>query len=239
MTVITDHKPLKAIVKKPIDRAPKRLQGMLLRRLAYDVKIQYNPGTTMHLADMMSRAYPPTTDQKSRDEFECVNAVKFLPMREEKIRQIRAASECDGTMQLLKTTILEGWPEDKDKLPPQLAPFYSMRDELGVHDGLVFKGERLVVPQGMREQVKKDIHISHNGVEGCLRRARECVYWPCMNSEIRHWISTWLVTMVLNLFLLSSRNLPESGTLSTTQCPPTTAKQMGKLRLLLSQPSVS
>ena len=46
------------------------------------------------------------------------------------------------------------------------------------------------MPQGMREQVKKDIHISHNGVEGCLRRARECVYWPCMNSEIRHWIST-------------------------------------------------
>ena len=190
VTVITDHKPLEAIVKKPIDRAPKRLQGMLLRCLAYDVKIQYNPGTTMHLADMMSRAYLPTTDQKSRDEFECVNAVKFLPMREEKIQQIRAASERDGTMQLLKTTILEGWPEDKDKLPPQLAPFYSMRDELGVHDGLVFKGERLVVPQGMREQVKKDIHISHNGVEGCLRRARECVYWPCMNSEIRHWIST-------------------------------------------------
>ena len=77
----------------------------------------------MHLADMMSRAYLPTTDQKSRDEFECVNAVKFLPMREEKIQQIRAASERDGTMQLLKTTILEGWPEDKDKLPPQLAPF--------------------------------------------------------------------------------------------------------------------
>ena len=27
VTVITDHKPLEAIVKKPIDRAPKRLQG--------------------------------------------------------------------------------------------------------------------------------------------------------------------------------------------------------------------
>ena len=87
VTVITDHKPLEAIVKKPIDRAPKRLQGMLLRCLAYDVKIQYNPGTTMHLADMMSRAYLPTTDQKSRDEFECVNAVKF-------VQQVSAMAPC-------------------------------------------------------------------------------------------------------------------------------------------------
>lgn len=94
------------------------------------------------------------------------------------------------TLQLLKATILEGWPENRCKLPPQLTPYYDMRDELGVYDGLVFKGERLVVPQGLRTEIKKDIHVSHAGVEGCLRRARESVYWPGMNAELRHWIST-------------------------------------------------
>ena len=67
---------------------------------------------------------------------------------------------------------------------------YDMRDELGVYDGLVFKGERLVVPRGLRTEIKKDIHVSHAGVEGCLRWARESVYWPGMNAELRHWIST-------------------------------------------------
>ena len=65
-----------------------------------------------------------------------------------------------------------------------------MKDELGMYDGLVFKGELLMVPQGLRAEIKKDINISHAGVEGCLRRVRESVYWPGMNAELRHWIST-------------------------------------------------
>ena len=41
VTIHTDHKPLISIVRKPLDRAPKRLQGMLLRALAYDIDVQY------------------------------------------------------------------------------------------------------------------------------------------------------------------------------------------------------
>ena len=42
----------------------------------------------------------------------------------------------------------------------------------------------------MRSQIKKDIHLGHVGVEGCLRRARESVYWPGMNGEIKEYIQT-------------------------------------------------
>ena len=75
-------------------------------------------------------------------------------------------------------TILKGWPEDWSKISPQLTPYYSLRDELSIYDGLVFKGECLVVPQGLRAEIKKDIQASHAGVEGCLGRARESMYWP-------------------------------------------------------------
>ena len=186
----SDHKPLESIIKKPLDRAPRRLQGMLLRCMAYDTEIRYTPGSTMHLADMMSRAYLPLTVQENLDEFEGVNAVKFLPMREEKVQQVRQATEKDATLQMLKEVILQGWPNDKSNVPVQLTPYFGMRDELGVHDGLVFKGERLVIPHSLREEMKRDIHVSHVGVEGCLRRARECLYWPGMNAELKHWIST-------------------------------------------------
>ncbi|XP_066022566.1 uncharacterized protein [Pocillopora verrucosa] len=84
-------------------------------------------------------------------------------------------------------TILKGWAEDRSKISPQLTPYYSMRDELSIYDGLVFKGERLVV---LRAEIKKDIHALHTGVEGCLKRVRESVYWPGMNSELKRWIST-------------------------------------------------
>ena len=46
------------------------------------------------------------------------------------------------------------------------------------------------MPQGLRAEIKKDIHASYAGVEGCLMRARESVYWPGMNSELKRWIST-------------------------------------------------
>ena len=53
VTVELDHKPLEVIVKKPLHRAPKRLQGMLLRIKAY------TKGSKMYLADVLSRAYLP------------------------------------------------------------------------------------------------------------------------------------------------------------------------------------
>ena len=53
VVVRTDHKPLEAITKKPLDKAPRRLQGMLLRSLAYDIDVQYIPGRTQHLADIV------------------------------------------------------------------------------------------------------------------------------------------------------------------------------------------
>ena len=29
---------------------------------------------------------------------------------------------------------------------------------------------------------------AHIGIEGCLRRARECLYWPAMSSEVKEFI---------------------------------------------------
>uniref|UniRef100_A0A131YWL2 RNA-directed DNA polymerase n=1 Tax=Rhipicephalus appendiculatus TaxID=34631 RepID=A0A131YWL2_RHIAP len=42
----------------------------------------------------------------------------------------------------------------------------------------------------MRDDIKKRLHCSHLGMESCLRRARECVYWPQMNAEIKDYIGT-------------------------------------------------
>ncbi|KAI4887128.1 hypothetical protein NFI96_019030, partial [Prochilodus magdalenae] len=33
------------------------------------------------------------------------------------------------------------------------------------------------------------LHSSHLGVEGCLRRARECVYWPGINDQIKTYVT--------------------------------------------------
>ena len=188
VTVENDHKPLATIVKKPLRNAPKRLQGMLLKVQKYDVDIVYKPGPEMYLADTLSRAFLSSTEN-AEGEFERINAVKYLPVTDERLEELKKHTQEDEVLQQLRQTIQTGWPEEKRDLPPALEPYFSYRDELSVFDGLVFKGERLIVPKQMRQKMKERLHSSHIGINGCLRRARECLFWPSMTAEIKQYIS--------------------------------------------------
>ena len=64
-----------------------------------------------------------------------------------------------------------------------------MHDELTVQDGLVFKGNSVVIPKSLRTDMKLKIHSSHLGIEACLRRARKCIYCPGMSAEMTLYIS--------------------------------------------------
>ena len=57
--VLTDHKPLEAIAKKPLASAPPRLQRMLLQLQNYRLRIQHIPGKDIPTADALSRTYLP------------------------------------------------------------------------------------------------------------------------------------------------------------------------------------
>jgi len=59
VNVETDHKPLEAIVLKPLHAAPQRLQWMLLRLQKFNLHIKYQKGTQMFLTDTLSRAHLP------------------------------------------------------------------------------------------------------------------------------------------------------------------------------------
>lgn len=65
----------------------------------------------------------------------------------------------------------------------------DMRDELTLQDGLIFKANPVVIPRSLHADMKARIHSSHLGTESCLRRARECIYWPGMSAEIKQYIS--------------------------------------------------
>ena len=52
-----DHKPLEKILKKPLIKASKRRQNMILRIQKYDFTLFYKPGKTIHLKDTLSRAH--------------------------------------------------------------------------------------------------------------------------------------------------------------------------------------
>ncbi|KAK3744564.1 hypothetical protein QZH41_003505 [Actinostola sp. cb2023] len=183
--VRSDHKPLESILKKSISCASPRLQRMMMRLQKYNFEVSYERGRNIHLADALSRAYLPSTEHPSGVEFEVVNNASCLSMSSERIQGIRIATEADESLQILMEIILRGWPEERKILPAQATPYFSIRDELTVQDGLIFRGQRVVVPQGLRQEMKQKIHSSHLGTGSCLRRAREALFWPGMSAEIK------------------------------------------------------
>ena len=60
--VESDHKPLEAILVKPLVSAPKRLQKMILRPQRYDLDMRYKKGKELYIADTLSRHYPKLTE---------------------------------------------------------------------------------------------------------------------------------------------------------------------------------
>ena len=187
--VESDHKPLEMIALKPLDSAPKRLQRMLLQLQKYNLKIKYKKGENMYLADTLSRAHRLEVHPcEFSQNLERVENTTALALSNDWIQQIRQVSASDPVMKTLQKVIQEGWPSKKADVPEIVRPYFSIRDELVLEGELVLKGQRLVVPAVIRKDMLTMIHSTHIGVEGCIRRARDSLYWPGMGTEIKEYI---------------------------------------------------
>ena len=85
--------------------------------------------------------------------------------------------------------IQAGWPEKKNGFDPALVHYFHVRDELTVEEGVVLRGERIVIPKSLRKETLEELHTAHQGVESTWRRAHESIYWPHMNRDIKEHIS--------------------------------------------------
>ena len=122
--VVTDHKPLVSISNKPLSKAPKRLQNLLMRAQRYTFELRWSPGTEIPVADVLSRA--PV--QKPSEE-ELIHCVTENGLRDERLQQIRDATATDQSLTILGEIILKGWPNQKDGVPMEALPYFNYRDE--------------------------------------------------------------------------------------------------------------
>ena len=56
-------------------------------------------------------------------------------------------------------------------------------------EGVLFKGEKVIIPSSMHAEMLKCIHSSHLGIEKCKRRAGDIQFWTDMNSQIQDTVS--------------------------------------------------
>ena len=66
VVVRNDHCPLEIILRNPLIQAPKRLQVLIMRLHRYHMDFKYVPGSTLVIANTLSRAFPPGHDHYLR-----------------------------------------------------------------------------------------------------------------------------------------------------------------------------
>ena len=91
-------------------------------------------------------------------------------------------------MQELIRVINSGWPDTRQNCPKSVMDYYNHRDELSCANDIVFKGQKLVIPASMGEEMIKAVHIGHLGVEKSVGRARDIMFWPLMSKQITDYM---------------------------------------------------
>ena len=123
VTVQNDHKPLAAILRKPLSMAPKRLQDILMRYNRYDVNFVFVKGTSLHIADTLSRAHLDSVEDNQDDRARIMNIYiyAFAEIPDRRLDEIRGATLRDTSLQTVIKLVLDGLPQDKHNIPSQHA----------------------------------------------------------------------------------------------------------------------
>ena len=151
----SDHKLLESISKKNLADTPAWLQCMMLCLLGYNFTIRYCPGKEMVIPDMFSRFSPWPGPDLPLDI--TIHHAHIMPDCKETFQQ---AFVNDPEMQALADLIITGWPKDIKEVPHPLRPYWQHRETLTIEDGLVLRGEALIIPPAKRENPASTTSIS-------------------------------------------------------------------------------
>ena len=147
----------------------------------------YKPGKYLVLADTLSRPYlSNVTDQTDKLDTEHIHGVDMYTMTSDMSRErIRTATDSDRGLTLLKQTMMNGWLQDKNSYPEAVKPYWLVQNDLTEYEGIVFKGQQVIVPVALRKATISGIHDGHFGIGKCTGGAKTTVYWPGYINQIR------------------------------------------------------
>ena len=84
--VKSDHKPLQSIFKRNINKAPPRIQRLLLCLQKYDIDLIFSPGNSIPVPDMLLQDYLPNTEEDDKSlEYQVHLVVSNLPVSKPKL----------------------------------------------------------------------------------------------------------------------------------------------------------
>ena len=149
-----------------------RLQRMLLNLQKCHINLLYLSGYI--LADTMSKAHLQYTAEEIPEKE--LNAQIHVIQEnaaatKQKLEEIQNEVRKDFTMIRLAEYITRGWPKKRSGLQEDLKCVCSFREELSVIDGVIYKGERIVMRENQHQCGKV---FSSNYINHILEWKKQC-----------------------------------------------------------------
>ena len=187
----TDHAALKEVLtgKNKQRMAQARIVRWASRLLPYTFSVSYVRGVTNVVADCLSRL--PTAaggDEEAGSSEICIATIQGEQLSGLNYSDLRLASHSDETLCELSSWIRTGWPNDPAVLSDNLRPFYRFRDELSLHDGIILRGDKILVPSLLQDRLLQIAHQSHLGMGKTKSRLRLSYWWPSLDRDVEEMI---------------------------------------------------
>ena len=193
----TDHKPLVSLLStKALDDLPPRVLRFRLRLARFHYAIQHVPGKKLHTADVLSRSVflpfqgdsSPEDQERDMDLF-VDSMITALPASSETLSRYKKGQANDPVCVQLRYYCQNGWPASKHSVDFTLRPFWKAKHKLSIVNDLLLYNQRIMVPGSLQEATVKKIHSGHLGIQKCLLRAKDSVWWPGYSSQIKAAVS--------------------------------------------------
>ena len=187
--LISDHKPLHPLFSgKSLVSCSPRTARLLLKIVDKDVTFFYQNGPSMHVSDALSRLPSHNTQTGNKQEVKGLNVLvsKVSPiMSNVTLDMFQKETVTDDALSLLNLCVMHGWPSNENDCTELVRPYFTFKEEISSVDSLIFKGQRLIVPQSLRYKTLQVLHRLHMGVSKTLARARSAFFWPGVSAAIK------------------------------------------------------
>ena len=140
----------------------------------------YQPGRKMAISDALSHLsthQTPVTKETVPGLNVTIHEVDNTAMQSS-----RQETQNDTELQTLLQYIMKGFPMTKDECHDAIKLYFNYREEFTVVDGLVLKGQCIVIPSKLRQSCLRRLHIAHMGINKTLCQARQSIFWPGLSK---------------------------------------------------------
>ena len=80
-----------------------------------------------------------------------------------------------------------GWPSHQS-LHGVMKHYHNVATELSVKDGILMKGNRIVIPSALRLEMLDRIHTGHQGISKSREQARQSIWWPGLSRQLEETV---------------------------------------------------